>query len=660
MDPAELQFPSLLIVLLPLAGWLILWLRGPSIGKKTVISIALSVIAGSFLLSLITSFAIWKIPDPVTFKYANWITAGSLTVPLGLHIDNLALIMAIAITAVSLLILVYSIYYLSKESTNQRFYALVCFTTGSMILIVLAGNFLLMLIGWTSVTIGSAMLVGYDFRNANSHPAVRAVFIQNIVADTALLAAIILLAASPLASAPDGLSISLDYTTIFPRIRTLIETDPAHITGMLPILNAIAFLIFIGAAGKSAQLFFNIWLPGTTNAPAPASALIQSVSMIAAGVYLLLRAHSLLLLSPVVMAIIAVLGGVTIIYAALVASVQTDIRRILAWSTISQVGYMFLGCGTGAFIAVLFHLLTHAVTKTCLVLGAGSIVQGTGGISDLRKLGGLKKWMPRTRLPFLLAAASLAGFPLTAMFISYSAILQHSFILPFAFGWNLLAGFLGYFGIVLTAFYIFRLFYKAFEGEYRGPSDSEPTECSSSISSILWILAGLSIAGGIFAIPVPGLNFIRSSLSPIFSSDIGYGLDFWNLNSIQVLPWIFMAVTFLLFYSGYGTARNAYLIRPDSEKETKIRYKRARLFLWEELRIAEAYEAIFVKPGSWLASWLWKLVDEEFIDRGIVEGTSKAQDIIGKWFSSLRNNYVRIYALYIIIAITLLVWLLSI
>jgi NADH-quinone oxidoreductase subunit L len=418
MPANELKYLSLLIIILPFLSWIVTGIWGNRFDRRTIVSLAISCVSGSLFLGALLSAKFLNTSDPVTFTFSKWFATGGLKVWMGLQIDNLSLIMVLAVTLVGILVLIYSASYPEKSTSGARFYSLVSFSIASMLLLVMADNFLLMLIGWEGVAISSSLLIGLDYTNDSANGAARVLYISNRVANTALIAGIVLLAASPLALHPNGIIRGLEYNLIFGNIDNLLQTDPGYITAMLPLLTIISILFIIGAAGKSAQLFFNIWLPEANAAPAGASALIQTVTMVAAGVYFLVRIHPLLLLTPVIMAIITIIGAISVIYAGIVASVQTDIRKILAWSTISQVGYMFLGCGVGAFIPVVFHLITHAVTKAALVLASGAVIRGSQGESDLRKLGGLKKWMPATRMNFLLASASLAGFPLTAMFLS--------------------------------------------------------------------------------------------------------------------------------------------------------------------------------------------------------------------------------------------------
>jgi NADH-quinone oxidoreductase subunit L len=380
--------------------------------------------------------------------------------------------------------------------------------------------------------------------------------------------------------------------------------------------------------------------------------------MVTAGVYMVARSHVLYLFAPDAMALIVVIGALTAFFAATIALVQRDIKRVLAYSTISQIGYMFIGCGAGAFFAAIFHLMTHAFFKACLFLGAGAVIEVVKE-QDVRKLGGLKKFMPATRMTFLLASATLAGFPLLSAFFSKDTILHEVFTLPFTPGWGVFAGVLGYLTAILTAFYIYRLYFKTFEGEYKGPTDITPHDPFKVMIWPLWILAGLSIIAGFAGIPLAKLNLIQGFLDPVFKQGREAAMNFWQLQELPSQPWLFMVISILAFLGGWWAARQIYIARPELEDSLKTRYWHIYRILWEKYRVDDFYHALFIKPGVWFFSVLWRAFDERVIDRGLVEGTGRATNRLGDLVRPLQNGYLRTYALYIVLGIVLLVWLAS-
>ncbi len=655
----DLKYPVLYSLLLPLIGSIILGMWGRRFGQRTIASVAISTVFGSFLLSLYIALKFWGTGDPVLLSFGNLIEVTGLEIPLGFHLDGLSVLLLTVVTAVASLILVYSTGYMVVRSSSSRFFGLMTLSVFFMLALILADNFITLLIGWSGIAVTTYLLIGFRFYNSDTVQSAKRFFIINAVSDTALLVGLILLITSPIALNYSGTGAGLTYRAVFENLTTLSVTDKPFLGSLVPLFETIAILIFIGAAGKSAQLLQHIWLPNTSDTPIPAIALMQSVTTVAAGVYLMARLHPVLLFAPTAMAIIAVISALSAFIAAGVALVQTDMKKILAWSTISQVGLMFLGCGVGAVAAAIFHLVTHAVVKSCLILSVGSVKYAMEGETDIRRLGGLKSLLPFTRVAFLAAVAALSGFPMLAGFFSVSEIFHGTFTLPFIFGWKWLAGIVGYAAIPVTAFYAYRLYYRIFEGEYHKPPGVEPSEPDLSMEAPVWISAALSVIGGIIAFPKPEFNVIDRYLSPVIDPPMISAIGFWGRTEDAFSSYFFMPITVGVFLIGYWVARNIYLRRPDDPREFKIHHKDLHMYLWDELRVEEILDVILIRPAKWIVSWLWREVDEGLIDRGIVEGTGKSTFILARMVNLLRNGYTRYYLLYLAIFITLVIWLAS-
>lgn len=650
---------TILVILVPgfpLLGWAIIGLNGRRLKEPVAGWIASVMVTASFIAGILLTMMISQSEMPVRYVYGRWISTGGFTIPFGLQVDQLSIVMILVVSGVAALIHLYSIKYMENDPGFSRYFSYLNLFTGFMLLLVLADNFLLMFVGWEGVGLCSYLLIGFWFTKHDAIQAGKKAFLVNRVGDFAFLIGMILLATSPLALEPESFNRTLTYEVIFGNLKNLLENDPNYLATLLPLISVITILLFIGATGKSAQIPLHVWLPDAMEGPTPVSALIHAATMVTAGVYLVCRAHPLYLFSPTTMAIIVAIGALTAFFAATIALVQRDIKRTLAYSTISQIGFMFMGAGAGAFFAAIFHLMTHAFFKACLFLGSGSVIHATSE-QNMKHLGGLKKFMPATYITFLIATATIAGFPLLSAFFSKDTILHENFILPFAFGWNIFAGILGYLTAILTAFYAFRLFYKTFEGEYKGPPDSHPHESPSLMTIPLWILAGLSVIAGFAGLPLKNLNAIKTYLDPVFMHATHASLEFWGFHEQHLPPWMFMVISVFTFLGGWLTARSIYLAYPDLNERLKRRFFVLYRILHEKYWIDEFYQAIFIKPGTWLFGVLWRSVDEAFIDKNLVEGTGRVTNRLGEIISPFQNGYIRTYALYILFGIIGLIWL---
>jgi NADH-quinone oxidoreductase subunit L len=477
-----MNLPLWLIPLAPFAGFLVNGILGRRLPKALVTAVALLAPLVSFAIVAQMALAVFGLGGPaatlplVESCPIGWIHAGALNVGFSFTLDQLSLVMLLVVTGVGFLIHIYSVGYMGEEEGYARYFSYLNLFLFFMTVLVLAGNALLMFVGWEGVGLASYLLIGFYFSKDSAANAGKKAFLVNRIGDFGFLIGIFLLLGN-------------FGTLTFAEIGTQLAAHPGWQGG---ILTVIALCLLLGATGKSAQLPLYIWLPDAMEGPTPVSALIHAATMVTAGVYMIARLHALFNHAPFALGIVAIVGAATAIFAATIALVQNDIKRVLAYSTISQLGYMFLGCGVAAYSAAIFHLMTHAFFKALLFLAAGSVIHGLGGEQDLRKMGGLRKKLPITFWTMTVAVLAIAGFFPFAGFFSKDAILYAAF----AQGGNgILLWFVGLVTALLTAFYMFRLWYLTFLGESRSP-ESHPHESPWSMLGPLVILAMLSVCGG--------------------------------------------------------------------------------------------------------------------------------------------------------------------
>ncbi len=402
------------VLLFPLAGTVINGFLGKKLSKSIVGIIGCTAIGLAFILSLFVFIDLLQLaPEHRVFEknYFTWIGSGSFEAIAGLQADPLSVVMILMVSGVGFLIHVYSVGYMLDDDGFYRYFTYLNLFTFSMLLLVLANNFLLMFIGWEGVGLCSYLLIGYWFEKKSASSAGMKAFIVNRVGDFGFILAIMLIFVT---------FNTIDFTEVF-------HAAPEHLQMGGFIATMITLLLFVGAIGKSAQIPLYTWLPDAMEGPTPVSALIHAATMVTAGVYMVVRCNVLYTLAPFSLTVVAVIGGVTALFAATIGLAQNDIKRVLAYSTVSQIGFMFLACGVGAYIAGIFHLVTHSFFKALLFLGAGSVIHGLGGEQDMRKMGGLKKYMPTTYKTFLIGTLAIAGIPPFAGFFSKDEILLEAF-----------------------------------------------------------------------------------------------------------------------------------------------------------------------------------------------------------------------------------------
>ena len=592
-----------LIPLLPFAGFLINGLLGRRLPKALVSTIALLAPLAAFGLVLNAASSVFAISSPaLSLPYIEtcpigWINIGTLHVDFSFVLDQLSLIMLLVITGVGFLIHVYSVGYMAHEEGYWRYFSYLNLFLFFMTILVLAGNFLLMFVGWEGVGLASYLLIGFWFSKTTAAEAGKKAFIVNRIGDFGFLIGMFLLLAN-------------FGTLTFTEIATKLGQDPGWTGG---VVTVIALCLLLGATGKSAQLPLYIWLPDAMEGPTPVSALIHAATMVTAGVYMIARNHVLFDHSPFALSVVAVVGAATALFAATIALVQTDIKRVLAYSTISQLGYMFLGCGVAAYSAAIFHLMTHAFFKALLFLAAGSVIHGMGGEQDMRKMGGLRTKLPVTFWTMTAAVIAIAGIWPFAGFFSKDAILYSAFQQG---SLGKVLYFVGLITALLTAFYMFRLWYLTFFGETRS-NDAHPVEGHSAGAHIhespwsmlgpLVILALLSISGGWIGIDRFG-SFLSAVTGPTIDPAAAVGGKTLDL----ALSGIAVAVALL----GWYFAHTFYSGKSDRPKELAAAYPGGYKLLANKYYVDEFYGATVVKPllafSTYFLSWV--------VDKAILGG----------------------------------------
>ncbi|MDE3062045.1 MAG: NADH-quinone oxidoreductase subunit L, partial [Acidobacteriota bacterium] len=552
--------------LLPFAGFLLNGIVGRKLSKGLVSAIALLAPLGSLavvLNAVVAGTSGLSLPYSETCP-VGWIHAGALNIDFSVVFDQLSLVMLLVVTGVGFLIHVYSVGYMAHEDGYWRFFSYLNLFMFFMTVLVLAGNALLMFVGWEGVGLASYLLIGFYYQKNSAADAGKKAFIVNRIGDFGFLIGIFLLLAN-------------FGTLTFSEIAAKLAAAPAWQGG---ILTAIALCLLLGATGKSAQLPLYVWLPDAMEGPTPVSALIHAATMVTAGVYMIARMHALFDHSPFALGVVAVVGAATALFAATIGLVQNDIKRVLAYSTISQLGYMFLGCGVAAYSAAIFHLMTHAFFKALLFLAAGSVIHALGGEQDLRKMGGLRKKIPVTFWTMTAAVFAIAGFFPFAGFFSKDAILYAAFLQGSG------GKALWFFGLVtalMTSFYMFRLWYLTFLGESRN-HDAHPHESPWSMLAPLVLLAVLSVCGGWIGIERFGA-FLAPSVGEIPSAGGSASLEI----SLSVLA-------VLVALAGWWVADRFYRRQPDTPARLAAAMPHGYKLVLNKYFVDEIYGFTIIKP----------------------------------------------------------------
>ena len=600
-----------LILLLPLLGVLINGFIGNRIGKKWVGRVACAAVGLSFLVGVGVFFALLGEEHGQTVHLFSWITVGDFQIEAALLVDQLSTLMTLVVTGVGFLIHVYSIGYMAEDERYARFFTLLNLFIFSMLILVLADNFLLLYVGWELVGLCSYLLIGFWFERPSAAEAGKKAFLVTRVGDFGFALGVMLIFAT------FG---TLSYAQVFEQAPQVLTTGLA---------TGITLLLFAGAAGKSAQIPLYVWLPDAMEGPTPVSALIHAATMVTAGVYMVARTHVLFELAPLSMTVVAVIGALTAFFAATIALVQNDIKRVLAYSTISQLGYMFLAVGVGAYASGIFHLTTHAFFKALLFLCAGSVMHGMAGELDMRKMGGLKDKMRTTYRTFLVGAAALAGFPLLSGFFSKDEILWY------AFNKSIILWLIGIVTAFLTAFYAFRAVFLTFWGPSRVDKGVHIHESPRIMTTPLTILAVLALVGGL--IGIPHLSAIEGFLEPVFAHHEA-------AQTSGIMEWVLMALSAVVAIVAIILAQYMYLVNPGAPDRWSKRYASVYKLLSNKYYVDEIYMAGIVNPLRNLAGYLSQVLDAGIID-GAVNGLAAFFGRTSEETRKLQTGYVRNYGL---------------
>lgn len=597
------------IPLFPLLGVLFNIFLGQALGRKAVNIVSPGAVLLSFLLAL---NAFMGLPEggALVDNVWPWISSGSLHVDFALRVDQLSAMMILVITGVGFLIHVYSTGYMAHDKDVARYFAYLNLFTTSMLLLVLGENLLLLFVGWEGVGLCSYLLIGFWYTDDEKASAGKKAFIVNRIGDAGFLLGMFL----------------LFWTLGEKGIWTLSFSEIQQHVSVLPvdIVTIICLLLFVGATGKSAQIPLYVWLPDAMAGPTPVSALIHAATMVTAGIYMIARLHFLYALSPTALSVVASVGAATAFFAATIGLVQTDIKKVLAYSTVSQLGYMFLGLGVGAYTAGVFHLMTHAFFKALLFLGAGSVIHGMSDEQDIRKMGGLKNKMPVTFWTFFIACLAIAGVPGLSGFFSKDLILEEAFASPLG---SPTLWVVGTVGAGMTAFYMFRLLFVTFFGENRASHEVQHHihESPASMTVPLAVLAVLSVVGGYFTL----LHY----LSPIFGAH----------HEVHVPPLVKYLPT-VVGLGGIGLAYVMYVLNPTIAENMARSLSALHNLLLNKYYIDELYDAVFVRPIATMSTWLWKVWDMLVID-GTVNGAAHTMEANGFILRLWQTGNVQNYAL---------------
>jgi NADH-quinone oxidoreductase subunit L len=605
-----------LIPFFPLLGFLINAMLGRRLPKAAINLVACGSVAVSFLYVAIGLYQAYPLEAPIVEHDFTWMQSGFLNVGFDLVADRLTAIMLLIVTGVGLLIHIYATGYMAHESGYYRFFSYLNLFMFFMLILVLAGNLLLMFVGWEGVGLCSYLLVGFYFTEKFAVDAANKAFIVNRIGDFGFLLGMFLTA--------------MAFKTLdFGKLAAAASTLPVETS--IGVVTAITLLLFVGATGKSAQLPLYVWLPDAMAGPTPVSALIHAATMVTAGVYMISRVSFFYNHAPIAMNVVAVVGLLTAVFAATIGVVQNDIKKVYAYSTVSQLGYMFLGVGLGAYSAGVFHLMTHAFFKALLFLGAGSVIHGLSGEQDLRHMGGLRKAMPITCITLAIASAAISGVPFLSGFYSKDAILSAAYDkAPWMF-W------IGALTAGLTAFYVSRAFFLTFWGKYRG--HHHPHESPISMTGPLLVLALLSLIGG--KIDVPGwlshaypLAEHENATAEIISAAFGL---------------IGIALAFFL-----------YAMRPALAESLKRSAGPLYSLVAAKYYVDEIYQAVVVNPLRGFSRMvLWRGMDEALIDTSVVNGLGRAVRGAGSLLRQLQSGSIRNYATWILAGSLLVIFVLG-
>ncbi len=618
-----------LIPILPLIGFIINGAGRNTLSKSAAGFIGSTVILASFILSLLVFIQV-KNGHTTVAHYFNFINVDTLKIGFDFKVDQLSSLFLLIITGIGFLIHVYSTSYMHEEPSKDfaKYFAYLNLFVFSMLLLVMGANYVIMFIGWEGVGLCSYLLIGYWFKNNDYTNAAKKAFVMNRIGDLGFLLAVFWLIAKV------G-TVSFDEIFSAASLAKLSTTD---ITG-------ITLLLFVGATGKSAQIPLYTWLPDAMAGPTPVSALIHAATMVTAGIYMIARSNILYTMAPVTQSVVAVVGLATAVLAATIALKQNDIKKVLAYSTVSQLGYMFLGLGVGAYTGAVFHVMTHAFFKALLFLGAGSVIHAMGGEQDMRNMGGLKKHMGTTHLTFLLGCLAIAGMP------PFSGFFSKDEILAAAYANNPVLWGIGVITAMMTAFYMFRLYAMTFQGKFRGTHEQEHHlhESPAAITIPLIVLAILAVFGGLVGIPevfMHGGHRLEAFLEPIFAQSNAIAAKHelsHNTEYALMAASVAGALVMLVF------AWNKF----SKYEKTGIASTGLTKLLENKWYVDELYNAVIVSPLRSVSTFFNNIIEKKVID-GLVNGTGKAVNYGSRQLRWLQSGQVGAYVLLMVLGILIL------
>ena len=616
-----------LVPLFPLLGFLVNGLFRKSLSKQLIGIIGSGAMLASFVVSLLIFFDV-KNGGGATVQLFNFIHVGSLIIPFEFLVDPLSSLFLLIITGIGFLIHLYSTAYMHEEEPMHfgRYFAYLNLFVFSMLLLVLGGNYVVMFIGWEGVGLCSYLLIGFWFKNNNYNAAAKKAFIMNRIGDLGFLLAVFWLIVKL------G---TVSYASVFAAVSQLSTSD----------ITIITTLLFVGAMGKSAQIPLYTWLPDAMAGPIPVSALIHAATMVTAGIYMIARSNILYTMAPATQTLVAVIGLSTAIFAATIALKQNDIKKVLAYSTVSQLGYMFLGLGVGAYTGAVFHVMTHAFFKALLFLGAGSVIHAMHHEQDITKMGGLKSKLPITHLTFLLGCIAIAGVPPFSGFFSKDEILMA------AYATNPIFYYVGIGGALLTAFYMFRLYSLTFLGNFRGTAHQQEHLHESPIAMTvpLMVLAFFAVVAGFVGIPAlfaPNAHALEHFLAPVFAGSTALVHAHHIEHSTE---WILMGTATVLILIVIVYAVTKFKKYTTTEPNTGI----AKI-LENKWYIDELYDTVIVNPLHWFAGFLKNTIEKYVID-GAVNGVGKLVGYGSRQFRLLQSGQVGSYILMMVMALVLFI-----
>jgi NADH-quinone oxidoreductase subunit L len=663
-------FQPWLIPLLPLLGALINGLLGKRFSKGAVATVALAATAASFAVACVQASILINSGYPALEQsYGTWIRAGNFSADFGIYLDHLSTIMMLVVTGVGFLIHVYSVAYMEHEGGYYRFFSYLNLFMFFMLTLVLANNYLLMFVGWEGVGLASYLLIGFFFLKDSAADAGKKAFITNRVGDFGFLIALFLLIQH------FG---TLHYGSLF----VIRDSALAHmpVESSAGLLTAIGLLMLVGACGKSAQIPLYVWLPDAMEGPTPVSALIHAATMVTAGVYMVCRSNAIYNRAPIALLAVAIIGTLTSFFAATIGITQTDIKRVLAYSTISQLGYMFMAAGVAAYSAAIFHLMTHAFFKALLFLGAGSVIHGIGGEQDMRKMGGLKKYMPWTFWVMAIATLAISGIPPLAGFWSKDEILWQAFSSPHG---SRIFWALGVITAFMTSFYMFRLLFLTFTGEYRGGAEDAhdphghgnhghraPHESPWMMLAPLVVLAALSIVGGFVGLgnrferffdPVVQKVAVEQNVAQnveAAATPVSEGEKTGESSGSEIA---LMGVSVLVAFAGLGLAWVMYVKRPELPAQIAASLGGLYKLVLNKYWIDELYGALITGPlVGFSRAVLWKTIDQKLVDGTVNESALTARDVsqvVRQQQSGLVRSYAGWVAAGAAVVVAYMVWM---